>query len=392
MPRLLFLTLTLLALGGRTARADDQAATLVKGIQAVGKEGAGSPAARAAWDRLVALGPGALPRVLEAMDTPNTVVANWLGTAFDRIAERDLQAGGKGIDAGALLAYAQEPKHQGRTRRLALELVDRLRPGTSDKLIPGWLEDPEFCFEAVAVALKQADALAKGTDKSKAAAAYRKALASARDVQQVREAAAALQKLGATVSAAGQLGFLTDWYLIGPFDAMGMKGFKTVYPPEENIDLAAEYPGKAGKVRWKRYQLREPPPTAGGHAALISLREADALGDADDAVAYAYTAFTVPRACAVEFRGAADDNFTVWVNGKREFGHEEYRNGVRLDRHRFHVKLRAGLNTVLVKIVQAPVDTTNPQANWEFFLRAVDVTGKGIEMKDALPQKAADPR
>jgi len=76
--------------------------------------------------------------------------------------------------------------------------------------------------------------------------------------------------------------------------------------------------------------------------ALVDLRQRDALGDADDAVAFAYTEFTVEKAGEVEFRGAADDNFTVWVNGKRVFGFEEYRNGVRLDRTRFRVHLKAG--------------------------------------------------
>src|SRR5205823_3880557 len=124
--------------------------------------------------------------------------------------------------------------------------------------------------------------------------------------------------------------------------------------PEEKIDLSAELLGKEKKLRWQGYRFVEPPPTAGGHVALINLREP--LGDADDAVAYAYTTFTVAESREVEFRGAADDNLTVWVNGKRVFGYEEYRNGVRLDRHRFKVKLRAGENSVLVKVCQAPLD------------------------------------
>ena len=57
------------------------------------------------------------------------------------------------------------------------------------------------------------------------------------------------------------------------------------------------------------------------------------------------------------------------------FGFEEWRNGVRHDRHRFPVSLKAGKNTVLVKICQ-----TNPEPNWEFFLRVVDATGKGIAL------------
>jgi hypothetical protein len=195
-----------------------------------------------------------------------------------------------------------------------------------------------------------------------------------------------LLDLSVKASVAEHMGFLTEWYLIGPFDARGMKGFTTSYPPEKGIDLKAEYPGQNGKVRWVYYRVREPSPRAGGrHVALVDLRAREALGDADDAVAYAYTAFTVPRARAVEIRGSADDNFTVWVNGAKAFAFEEYRNGVRLDRHRFRVGLRAGRNTVLVKVCQAPA---NPEPNWEFFLRVVDETGKGIPFRAALPRPA----
>ena len=40
---------------------------------------------------------------------------------------------------------------------------------------------------------------------------------------------------------------------------------------------------------------------------------------------------------------------------------------------------------VLVKICQAPFDPTNPEPNWEFFLRVVDTSGKGIGFSSALP-------
>jgi hypothetical protein len=56
---------------------------------------------------------------------------------------------------------------------------------------------------------------------------------------------------------------------------------------------------------------------------------------------------------------------------------------VRHDRHRFRVRLKAGVNTVLVKVCQTPAP--NPEPNWEFFLRVVDESGKGIAMQNALP-------
>lgn len=368
--------------------ADDSTTSLLKDIQSVAKQGTGSPAARSAWDKLVARGPAMLPPILQAMDTSDTVVANWLRTAFDRIADDALKTDAKKIDADALLAFVKDTKRQGRARRLALELLEhqKVRPGTSERLIAGWIDDPEFRYEAVATVVKSADALVKDGQKDQAIAAYRKAFAASRDIQQVKQVATKLKEAGVTVSVAEHMGFLTDWYVIGPFDAMEMKGFKTAYPPEEKIDLQAELPGKDGKkLRWKHYLVPEAPPTTSGHIALVNLRQP--LGDAEDAVAYAFTTFVVNEAREVEFRGAADDNFTVWVNGKREFGFEEYRNGVRLDRHRFRVKLKAGANTVLVKVCQAPEDPTNKEPNWEFMLRVVDATGKGIAMKSTLPKE-----
>jgi len=342
------------------------------------KQGRGSAAGRQAWERIAKAGPEMLPALLKAMGSTDVVAVNWLRTAFDQIVDRELRSNPKGIDAGALLRFVEDAKHQGRARRLALELVDRLRPGTSVKLYAGWLNDPEFRHEAVDLSLENAKKL---MDKKAALAAYLEVFEAARDMMQARKAAIGLQKLGRTPSVAVHMGFLTDWYLAGPFDAMGMKGFQTAYPPEKGVDLKAEYQGQSGKkLHWIPYHAREPAYTSGDrHQALVNLRERDALGDADDAVAFAYTEFRVDKAQDAEFRGSADDNFTIWVNGKRAFGYEEYRNGVRHDRHRFKVRLKAGKNTVLVKICQTPAPNTEP--NWEFFLRVVDDSEKGVVMR-----------
>src|SRR6516162_3391891 len=148
------LTLLLAAVTGLPAAADDDVARLLKQVRAVGPEGAGSPQARAAWDRLVARGPAVLPALLEAMDTPDTVAGNWLRTAFDRIADG---AGDKGIDTDALLRFARDPKRQGRARRLALDVVEGLRPGTRAGLLRGWTDDSEFRHDAIEQALADLD-------------------------------------------------------------------------------------------------------------------------------------------------------------------------------------------------------------------------------------------
>lgn len=355
---------------------------LPQDIQTVVQQGRGSVEGRAAWDRLSTAEASALPDILAAMDTKDIVVANWLRTACDRIVERETKSGKK-IDADSLIRFVKDAKRAGRARRYALELVEDLKPGTSRQLNAGWLEDPEFRFEAVAQAIDDAGQLARKGASQEALAELRKAFAAARDVQQSRDAAKGLLDLGVTVSVAEHLGFLVDWYVIGPFDGMKESGFRVAYPPEKAIDLQAEYEGKTGKIRWKRYTVREAPPASRGKThVLVDLQSAEALGQVDDAVAFAYTEINVPKAQRVEFRGAADDNLIVWVNGKREFGFEEWRNGVRHDRHRFPVQLREGKNTVLVKVCQS-LPYIAP--NWEFFLRIVDETEQGAAFMNALP-------
>jgi hypothetical protein len=317
------------------------------------------------------------------MDTPDTVVANWLRTAFDRIVETELQSGGKKLDIDALLDFARNVKKQGRARRLALDVVIQVRPATKKALFwfTDMLNDPEFSYEAVE-ALREKAEITKNPEESRAM--LRRAFAACRDVPQAQKLATDLKAEGISVSLSEHFGFLSDWYLIGPFDGKLKKGFKTVYPPEEKLDLTAKLPGKSGPVEWKRYQAKEA--TSGLPARVVLVNLTEVLGVTEDALGYAFTKFQVDQEQEVEFRGAADDNFSVWVNGKQEFAFEEYRNGVRLDRHRFKVKLKAGENTVLVKVVQAPADPTNNEPNWEFLLRVVDPSGKGVELKSALPK------
>ncbi len=336
-----------------------------------------SPAeARKAWDRLVAAGPAVLPRLLESMDTPDVARANWLRTAFDRIVEN----GGKDVDADALLKFASERKRQGRARRLALDTAESLRTGSRDKLLRDALDDPEFGFDAIELAF--ADLAKKDVPPTQLIPQYRRLFEAACDLDQARRVQTKLKMLGVDVSVADHLGFLRQWYVIGPFDARGMKGFTTEYPPEKKIDLQATLEGKGGKkLTWKRHEVKET--TTGRHVALVDLRPP--LGDAEDAVAFAYTTIKVAAGGEVEFRGAADDNFTVWVNGKRAFGFEEYRNGVRLDRHRFKVRLETGVNTILVKVCQDAKDATNTDPNWAFLVRICDETGKGVAFTPALP-------
>jgi len=106
----------------------------------------------------------------------------------------------------------------------------------------------------------------------------------------------------------------------------------------------------------------------------------------DYAVAYAYAEFDSPSEQHVELRCSADDNLSVWLNGKKMFAREQWLNAARLDRFVTPVVLASGKNRVLVKICQGP-QPRDPEIpnNWSFQLRFCDSEGVGVKVSQSSP-------
>ena len=374
---------------GASARADDVDDALAA-IARVGPQGAGSAAAREARDLLIKQGPEILPRLLIAMDTKNVVAANWCRTAFEEIVGRELAKSEPQFPLDALRAYAADAQRQGRVRRRGLELVDRLDPEYRASLIPTLLDDPEFRGDAVDAALAAGAKAEAAGERDRAIGKYRLAFEHARSAEQTTEAAAKLKALGETADIIEHLGFVVDWYLLGPFDAPEYSGFEKTFPPEEQaavdlaaVDLTAEYEGQGGRtIRWRRRRAAD---------SLGQLNLIDAIAPVKEAVGYAYSELNSPREIEAELRCGADDNCTVWLNGQRVFGREQWLNGTRLDRFVTPVRLRQGKNTLLVKICQGP-QHKDPEVpnNWSLQLRFCDATGVGVGLTSALPAEGGE--
>ena len=242
------------------AAADSEAKALIDRILAVGREGEGNPKASEAWRDLARLGPDALFQILSAFDRADPVTANWLRSAVDAIAEREL-ANRRSLPTSKLEAFVRETKHSGLGRRLAYEWLVKVDPAAPARLLPNMLDDPgeELRRDAIAFALQNAKQLLDKNKKSAATAAYRKLLAAARDRDQVESIAKTLKNLGEPVDLVTQFGFITKWKVIGPFDNPGGKGFQTAYPPEKKIDLTASYQGKKNQsLTWKDHTTHDP--------------------------------------------------------------------------------------------------------------------------------------
>lgn len=335
-------------------------------LQAVGREGQGHQAAVEAWPTVAASGADQLPNILSAMDDANPLADNWIRGAVDAIAERTIASGGK-LPADQLDAYVANRSKSGRSRRLAYEWLVKVDDTATDRWATKLLEDSSLELRRDAVARKLAEGAEAESNEDKVAA-YRVAFTHARDLDQIEEATQALKELDEEVDIANHFGFLRSWHLIGPFDNMNKSGFDKVYPPEQDVDLEADYPGQEEAVHWKTA-------TTDDEHGLVNLNEE--LGKHKGAAAYAFTEFTASEARDVELRLGSMNANKIWLNGELLTANHVYHAGNGIDQYVGKGKLKPGRNVILLKICQNE-QTESWAQDWEFQLRVCDEIGTAV--------------
>jgi hypothetical protein len=136
--------------------------------------------------------------------------------------------------------------------------------------------------------------------------------------------------------------FITSWNLVGPFDAPDMDSLTVAYPPEKETVLTAKYPGKGGaEAAWKAVETLP--------SGFLNLNEL--VKPNEQVVVYALAYVHSPRAVTTSLLLGSDDGVRVWMNGALVHTNPAYR-GAYPDQDRVPVSLKAGWNTVLVKILQ----------------------------------------
>ena len=343
--------------------------TSIQTILSVGSEGKGNPEASAAWKELAKSPVADLPRLLAAFDNANPLAANWLRSAAESIAARELKATGK-LPQAELEKFIAATEHNPRARRMAYEWVLKVDPTAADRLIPGMLNDPSVEFRRDAVA-RLIDAGTKQLTENQndlAKATFEKALNGARDEDQIEAIVKPLDKLGVKVDLPRHFGFVLDWHLIGPFDNTAKKGFAVTYPPETEIKLDAKYAGQKGEVAWSKTLSDD-------KYGTVDLNKVTAPHKG--AATYALTEFVSDKEQTVDIRLGTPNAYKVWVNGEFIFGREEYHRGSSVDQYRMRAKLKQGKNQILLKICQNE-QTEDWAQGWKYQLRVCDATGTAI--------------
>jgi hypothetical protein len=354
------------------ASADDLE-PLLKTLKAVGPRGAGNRPATLAWEQLARADAEQLPAILAGLDDAGPLAANWIRTAVDAVAQRQLRRGGR-LPADQLERFVLDRRHAPRARRLAYEWLLRVDSSAPQRLLGGMLDDPslELRRDAVARRIEEATALQKQEKPDQAAAVYQEALSAARDLDQVKSLAGPLRKLGVAVDLPRHFGFLLRWKVIGPLDNTDEKGFDAVYPPQQAIDLEAPCKGKHGEVKWIDHVTEH-------DYGQVDLNEV--LDEEKSVVAYATTRFISKDRQEVELRAGSHNAVKVWLNGREVYRRNVYHLGSQMDQHVARVVLEPGHNVILVKVCQNAIMESWARY-WGFQLRVCDAKGTAVLSTD----------
>lgn len=222
--------------------------------------------------------------------------------------------------------------------------------------------EKELREAAIPALLAVAGALAGAKQNDKALQAYETLRKLQPPMSVMQSVVKGMHALGAKVNLPELLGTITHWWVVGPFELGEQnKGWDTAYIGEPGVSLSARYMSGKTRVNWNKVVSAD----ANGK---IDLRKT--VADRDSAIAYAYTEINVREDTDAVLLVGVDDSERIWVNGQKVFELWVPR-GLTPDQDRVPVKLKAGNNTILMKIWQNTL-------GWEFCMRVVTPDGRPV--------------
>ena len=234
--------------------------------------------------------------------------------------------------------------------------------------------------DAVARVVADAEKLAKDKKSAEAEKEYRRALTAARDFDQLNAIVKAIGELGQKVSLSDHVGFLKSWKIVGPFPNPKARESTSFIRRSRKLDFAPNMTAAAGKVKWKDYKPSK-------DTGVIDLKEASATIGSGGVRA---DRIPVQDARDAEIRLGSFVGFKLWVNGELVLVRGDAYTGYRPDHYVAQVKLKPGVNTILVKFAQEPPPPQLPPPNhWRFMLRVCDPSGAAIQAGDNLVRRIA---
>jgi hypothetical protein len=312
--------------------------------------------------------------VLTAMKSQDDVARNYYLSVAQAVADRNPQQA-----VEQCKRYIDQLSQDPTGRYWAFSYVTTYEPALKEKLLESMVDDPspELRFEAVELRLKRLESSAAGTVDTKLAE-YAKLLQSARLPEQIQAIAKKLEEAGQKVDLLKHFGFMSQWQAVGPFDNTNQAGFNVAYAPEKEYSagkLASlkldglKYDGKEKGLTWKQVETTD----AEGKIDLNA-----AFANAKGAIVYAVGNFQAAQSGPAEIRIGSHNAVKVWVNGKPVIERDVYHAGGQIDQYIAPIELKAGSNSILLKVCQNE-QTEQWAQSWYFQIRISDSSGLAIQ-------------
>jgi HEAT repeat protein len=219
-------------------------------------------------------------------------------------------------------------------KRLVLSGLAAVKDPAALKAVDGYLDDPALQEAAAASAVEIARGLG-GTAGPGVVDLMKRVI-------QLTQNKDTIDKANAIINAPGVT--MRGWRVIGPFP-FDATNFDKNFGPEGPVDLNKSYPGVNGPVRWKPAVV-EP----NGYVNLLNQFDPN-----QNVQIYALVYVKSPTDQKAVFSMGSDDGIKAWLNGKQVHSNNASRPASPGE-DQVPVDLKAGWNTVLLKITQGSGD------------------------------------
>lgn len=137
--------------------------------------------------------------------------------------------------------------------------------------------------------------------------------------------------------------FVSDWWLIGPFDNINDQGLVMKYGPEDKFDTKMTFTGIGNReVKWNSYNN-----SISGYIDFTKV-----FHSSENGVAYAGRIIRVDEDMLVKIGIGSNDGVRMWLNDKLVLDHKVLRKA-EPNQEILYLPFKKGDNTVLIKIDQA---------------------------------------
>jgi len=214
------------------------------------------------------------------------------------------------------------------------------------------------------------DALVAAGKQKEASEVYSRIDAKGLSARDIDRLGAELRRRGVATNFAKEAGFITEWWIIGPFPSPGNSAYGKKFFPEEEVILDKTYEVEGRQLKWKPHRELKSP------EGVVELLEI--FPRASSVACYAYAEVTSKEALDVILKLGTDDGYELWLNGKRLSGRSAGR-ALTVDEDQIKARLNAGVNKILLKVL-------NQGSRWAYCLRITDLQGKPLplEQKPAI--------